>query len=203
MPPALHPVEWPLIISVSYSPIQETTTPVTQALSLTLRSWMRQAAQPQCWPQPPTHPWASLSSHHHPSPQDLGAAAHPARLRPPQGPTPPTMPSACWMRSFSAWVRPGGRQQRALPAEPVEKIRWCGIGRGLRGAPVCLARVVKGTSVVGRVKFRVLRPTGPSVRGLWGGNGRSNVLLYFPLPWRPPQLEGLPYGGCLYPLPTD
>lgn len=71
------------------------------------------------------------------------------------------------------------------------------------GAPRVLSESGEGDSVVGRVKFRALRPTGPSVHGLWDGNGRSNVVLYFPLPWRPPQLEGLPSGGCLYPLPTD
>ena len=109
---AVQPLEWPLVIPVPFhSPIQE-TTPGTRILSSTLLSWTHQAAHPRCWPQPlplPHRPLASLSSLHLRRPRDLGAATHPARPRLPQDPTAQTMPSACWMRSCSAWVRPGGR----------------------------------------------------------------------------------------------
>lgn len=103
-----QPLEWPLIIPV---PIQETTTPVTKALSLTLLSWRHQAARPQCWRLRPP-PLASLSSLHPHRPRDLGAASPPARVRPPPGPTAQAVPSVCWMRSCSAWVRPRGRPYR-------------------------------------------------------------------------------------------
>ena len=88
--PAVQPLVWSLIIPVPFhSLIQETTTLATRVRSSTWRSWMHQAACPQCWHRPPLHlPRASPFSLHPPRPQGLEAAAPPARWKPPQGPAP-------------------------------------------------------------------------------------------------------------------
>eukprot|EP00069_Balaena_mysticetus_P001511 bmy_15334T0 len=85
--------------------LKESTAPVTKALSLTLPSWTRRAACPQCWPPRPA-PRASLSSLRPPRPRDPGAATRPARPRRPRDPAAQATPSACWTRSCSAWVSP-------------------------------------------------------------------------------------------------
>lgn len=120
---SVQPLEWPLISPIRlHSPIQE-TTPGTKALSSTLRSWTHQAAHPQCRPRP-HRPLASLSSLRLPRPRALGAATHPATRRPPRVSPAQVMPSACWTRSCSAWVGPGGANRAERRVES---------GGGLRG----------------------------------------------------------------------